>query len=49
MNWGLQFDPMDAYEAGTKASKQANMDEFLSMVQKSDSEATSPTCCSSSI
>ena len=29
----LPFDPLAAYDAGTKASKQAYMDEFQSMVQ----------------
>lgn len=33
MKCGLPFDPLAAYDAGTKASKQANMDEFQSMVQ----------------
>lgn len=33
MKCGLPFDPLTAYDAGTKASKQANMDEFQSMVQ----------------
>jgi hypothetical protein len=33
MKCGLPFDPLAAYDAGTKASKQANMDEFQSIVQ----------------
>jgi ribosomal protein L37E len=32
MKCGLPFDPLAAYDAGTKASKQANMDGFQSMV-----------------
>jgi hypothetical protein len=34
MKCGLPFDPLAAYEAGTKASKQANMADFQSMVQQ---------------
>lgn len=34
MKCGLPFDPLAAYDAGTKVSKQANMDEFQSMVQQ---------------
>lgn len=33
MKCGLPFDPLAAYEAGSKASKQANMDFFQDMVQ----------------
>lgn len=34
MKCGLPFDPMEAYEAGTKASKQTDMDAFKAEMQE---------------